>query len=89
MFPPLVDLIFWQSIGGASSDPHVAVASRAPNSFDVLQVRMGSGQHRVWRKWWNGSAWQAWEDLGNLDPVNAFLSQAQSPAVITRGANLL
>jgi hypothetical protein len=82
----------WQNIGGDEASPNLAVVSGAPNALDVFVVRSAPGQHRVFHKALNGTAWNPpakdWEDLGDLDPVNAFLAQSQSPVALARSATL-
>jgi hypothetical protein len=82
----------WQNIGGQKAYPNLAVVSGAPNALDVFVVRDAPGQDKVFHKALNGAAWspspKGWDDLGNLESVNAFLSTSQSPAALARSASL-
>jgi hypothetical protein len=82
----LVDLQYWNNIGGAHANANLAVVSRASDSIDVFVVQDVPGPFRVGRNWWNGSAWQGWEDLGSPP---AGLNLAYSPAAIARPGNQL
>ncbi len=68
----------WEDLGGVlTSAP--AVASWQANRLDVF----GRGQNQaLWHKWWDGSRWSQWEDLGG-GPITS------GPAAASTSANRL
>ena len=79
--PPL-----WENMGGTNAVGNPTVVSRAPDSLDVLVYRRDPT--RLWRKWWNGSGWQGWEDLGSLPMGDQFRTNFP-PAAVARGTDQL
>lgn len=76
----------WEDLGGVlTSAP--AVASWQPNRLDVF----GRGQNNaLWHKWWDGSRWSEWEDLGGgviTSGPGAASTASNRLEVFARGAN--
>lgn len=76
----------WEDLGGVLTSAPAAV-SWGPNRIDVF-VR---GQNNsLWHKWWDGSRWSEWEDLGGgviTSGPGAASTASNRLEVFARGAN--
>lgn len=74
----------WSNIGfpGLSTDPlgGISVVSRGENSLDLFVVGTSASFGDLYRRTWNGSAWDGWENLGAPWNVNIFETACTSTA---------